>query len=89
MTDDIVTAVTHVGTGLGGAGAVGMLMKWLQGKEAARMETTLAVLMEKVDQLVKSHEKNEGLAERIALAEQSIKAAHERLDGVQPPRRRR
>lgn len=86
---DLVAVGTHVATGLGGAGAVGTLLRWMQSREARNVETTLAVLVEKVNQIAESQRKHENFGERLALVEQSLKAAHIRLDGVQPERRKR
>lgn len=86
---DLAATATHVASGLGGAGGVGLLMRLLHSKEAQRMETTLAVLVAKVDQIAESQKKHDNFGERLALVEQSLKAVHERQDGLQTRRRKR
>lgn len=86
---DMAAVGTHVVTGLGGAGAVGALLRWFQGREASRMETTLAVLVSKVDQIADNQKKHDNFGERLALVEQAVKAAHDRVDSLQNDRRKR
>lgn len=79
----------HVGSGVGGAGLVGFAMRFLWGKEQTETATRLALIEEKLTRLLEAQTKHDGYGERLALVEQSLKAVHERLDGVQPPRRKR
>ena len=90
---DIANIATHGGTAILGAGGVGAFMRWLSGKEAQEVSTQLALMAQKIDQLVMAAAKTEGLGERVALLEAAVKAAHERLDRREdddaPPRRKR
>ena len=72
--------VTQAGGAAGAATLVGAFMRWLHGREAAKAETTLALLVQKVDQIAESQKKHDGFGERLALVEQSAKRAHERED---------
>lgn len=78
---DLATTATQVVTGVGGATGVGLFMKWLQGREAAKLETQLALLMQKVDSIAENQKKHDSFGERLALVEQKLTAAWERLDG--------
>lgn len=72
--------VTQAGGAAGAAAIVGAFMRWLHGREAAKAETTLALLVQKVDQIAESQRKHDGFGERLALVEQTAKRAHERQD---------
>lgn len=78
---DLTGVITTGATGLGSAGAVGLMVRWLFGKQQAEVGTRLAVIEQQLAQLVASAQKHDGLGERVALLEASMKAAHERLDG--------
>lgn len=77
---DIAAIATHGGAGLAGAGVVGAFLKWLQGRESVEMATRLALIEQKLDQLVDVGRRGESFGERLALVEQSLKRAHERID---------
>lgn len=77
---DLIATGTNLVTGAGGATLVGALMRWLHGRDQAKAETTLAVLVEKVNQIAELQKKHDTYGERLALVEQSAKRAHERLD---------
>ncbi len=81
---DILSLASHGGTALVGAGGVGAFMRWVSGKEAEAVSTRLALMEQKLDQLVTSAGKHETTGERVALVEQ-------RLDALvaTPPRRRK
>lgn len=73
--------ITHPGTVAGGTGAAVMaFMRWLQGKEAQSVATQLALINQRLEQVTLALQKHEGLGERLALAEQTIKALHSRMD---------
>jgi hypothetical protein len=72
--------VTQAGGAAGAATLVGAFMRWLHGREAAKAETTLALLVQKVDQIADSQKKHDGFGERLALVEQTAKRGHERVD---------
>ncbi len=78
---------THGGVGLAGAGGVGAFMRWMQGREALNVATQLALMSQKIDQLMAQSEKHETMAERLALVEQKAAAAHSRIDDLQSRRR--
>lgn len=78
---DLTNLVTTGATGLGSAGAVGLMVRWLFGRQQAEVSTRLAVIEQQLTQLVAAAQKHDGLGERVALLEASMKAAHERLDG--------
>ncbi len=92
---DVTAIVTHPATtGILGASGVGALMRWLQGKEAASVSTKLALMEQKLDQLVASSTLRAKDGERIALLEQAVRNINDRIDAlVTPPpsieRRRR
>jgi len=86
---DIAALATHLGGAGGAAGVATLLMRWFAGKEATEVATRLALMEQKLDQLVASLLKHEGLGERVALIEASVTAVHERLDGLQSQRRKR
>lgn len=76
-----------------GAGGVGAFMRWVSGKEAQETNTRLALLEQKIDQLVGSSAKADELRETVALLKQTVTALHERLDRIESdlndPRRTR
>lgn len=78
---DYIAIATHAGSGVGGAGIVAALMRWVAGKEAGELRTEMALMRQKLDDVAKVLEKHADLGERVALLEASVKAAHERLDG--------
>lgn len=88
---DIAGLASHGGTAILGAGGVGALMRWLSGKEAQAVSTQLALMEQKIDQLVAGSEKADSMREDVALLKQTVKALHERVDRVEanPPRRGR
>lgn len=90
MSDEILEIGKHVGSGVGGAGLVGFAMRYLWGREQTETATRLALIEEKLTRLLETQEKHNGFGERLALVEQAVKAAHERLDRTQlPPRAKR
>lgn len=79
---DLVTVGTHAASG-GGAGVlVAALMRLFQSREAAAVRTELALLGQQVGALATAIEKQSSLGERVALAEQSLKALHGRVDDL-------
>lgn len=83
---DIGSVLTSTGSALGGAGLIGAFMRWAKSKEAEAVTTDLALIKQQLAQLVESSRKHEGMAERVALLEQSVRALHDRLDGVRKKR---
>ena len=83
MTDelDLVKLGTHAATGMGGAGVVAAFMRWVAGRESQEVATRLALIEQKLDMLMKESAKHDGLSERVALMEASLRAVHDRLDG--------
>lgn len=79
---DIATLATHGGTAVLGAGGVGALMRWLSGRESQEVATRLALMEQKLDQLVAAADKHDGMGERLALLEQSVRVLHERVDAA-------
>lgn len=87
MSDELVELGKHLGTGVGGAGTVGLLMKWLWGKEQGAVATKLAVIEQQLSQISASLAKTESHGERLALLEGAVKTAHERIDALTKRRR--
>ncbi len=77
---DITSLATHSVAAVGGAGGIGALMRWLAGREAQEMTTRLALIEQKLDQLVDVGRKHEAYGERLALVEAKALRAHERAD---------
>lgn len=88
-TDQIIRAGTHLAAGGGGAGLVAWLSRLVQAKESQAITTELALLRNDVNNLSKSIAKHENVNERLALVESSLKAVHERMDGLDPKSKRR
>ncbi len=82
MSDDYSGLASHVGGATGAAGLVAMVMRWFQSQEQRKVETTLALLVQKVDGISESQKKHDGFGERLALAEQKVDASHRRTDEV-------
>ena len=81
VSDDLVqSALTHGATTLAGAGGVGALMRWLAGKESEQVATRLALMEQKLDQLVAASEKTASLAERVIEARRGPLVAGQALD---------
>ncbi len=78
----------HVGLAGGPAVILGIIQRWFHSAAQNKLETTLAVLVAKVDEIAKAQAKHDSYGERLALAEQSVKACHDRLDGLQRGRRK-
>jgi hypothetical protein len=57
------------GTGLGSATAVGLLFKFLLGKQSIEVTTKLAVIEEQLKQLVAAVAKHDDLSERLTKLE--------------------
>ena len=93
MPDPIsaMDVITHPGTVAGGSGiTVAAIFRWLQGREARELSTQIALMQQKLDAMAVAMEKHSGMGERLALAEQSLKALHSRMDAYDSnPRRRR
>lgn len=79
--NDIIEIGKHVGTGVGGAGVVGVLMKWLWGREQTETAVRLKVIEEKLEALLKAQSKADELSERVAVLESKLDAINKRLDG--------
>ena len=77
---DFVALATHAGTGVAGAGVVGAFLKWVAGKEAQEVSTRLALMEQKLEQILASQTRHESFGERLALAEAKAIRAHERID---------
>lgn len=77
---DLVTLATHGGVGLASAGGVGAFLKWVAGKEAQEVSTRLALMEQKLEQILMSQQRHESFGERLALAEAKALRAHERID---------
>lgn len=79
--DAVGSAVAH-GVGALGSGGIGAwLMNFLRSKGEREVATQLALLRSDMDRVLKSIDKHDTLAERVALLEASAKALHARLDG--------
>lgn len=72
----------HVGSGVGGAGLLGIFLKWAWGREQSEVSTRLAVIEQQLSQIVSSLAKTEAHGERLALLEGAVKTAHERIDAL-------
>ena len=86
---DMLGLATHGATGIGSGGVAVFLMRALLGRETTEVSTRLAVIEQQLAQLVASAAKHDGLGERVALLEASLRAYHERMDGLEKPRRKR
>ncbi len=91
MSDDLPNYVSNLGSAGGAAAVVAGIMRWFhsrdqreqEAKRAAdqqRVETTLALLVQKVDGISESSRKHDQLGERLALAELRVVASHTRQD---------
>lgn len=78
---DMVALGTHGGVGVVAGGIVGFLSRLVQSRESQEVATRLALIEQQLASMAKSLEMLGGLAERVALLERDVKAAHERLDG--------
>lgn len=87
LLDTDATSLIGHGVGALGSGGIGAwVMNFLRSKGEREMATTLALLRNDMDRVLKSLEKTDRLAERVALLEASVTAAHQRLDGKQRKR---
>ncbi len=72
--------VEHVGLAGGPALVLGFIQRHLHSASQSKLETTLAVLVAKVDQIAVTQSKHDSLGERTALNEKLAEASHKRLD---------
>ncbi len=92
MSDDVLAEVAKIGgPAVLGAGGVGAFLRWIAGKEAQEVSTRLALMEQKLDQLVTSSLKHESNGERVAVLEQGFETLRDRMDAfvATPPRRRK
>lgn len=83
IDSDTASIVGHVGGALSSGGFGAWLMNFLRSKGEREVSTQLALLRNDMDRVLRSLEKTDTLAERVALVEASVAAAHGRLDGRQ------
>lgn len=86
---DPADLVATVGGPVGAAATVAAVMRWLAGKDAAEVSTRLALMEQKLDQLVAGSEKADSMREDVALLKQTVKALHDRVDRVEAKPARR
>lgn len=92
MSDDVVMEVgKHALSSGGSVGLFALFTRWIEGKRAEEMNTRLALMGQKLDQLVASSAKYEDTGKLAAQLEQRLDALKERLDALvaTPPRRRK
>ena len=82
---DVTVLASHGIPAVASAGGVAAFMRWLAGKEAQEVSTKLALMAQKLDQLVESATKHEKNGERIALLEQSVRNLNDRVDALVTP----
>lgn len=85
---DPVALATHGVTALVGGGSVGAFMRWVSGREAEAVSTRLALMEQKLDQLVAGATKADSMREDLALLKQTVQALHERVDRLDGRKRR-
>lgn len=83
---DMAALGTHGGVGVVAGGLVGFLSRLVQSRESQEVATRLALIEQQLTTVAESLKAQAGLAERVALLERDVKAAHERLDGKRRPR---
>lgn len=84
---DILTAGTHVVSGIGGAGAVGVLMRWLAGKDAVAAREEFILLRADVKQLIADMGEHKKVFEDVVTTKNAVKALFEKVDDMRTANR--
>lgn len=87
--NDAMGIAEHVGLAGGPAVFLGIVQRWFHSAAQSKLETTLAVLVQKVDGIAEAQKKHDSFGERLALVEQKADTAHKRLDDIPTGRRRK
>lgn len=95
VTDQLIRTGTHIAAGGGGAGIVGLWNKWRSEKRDERLErilndqnVALALMKQQLEVIAAELKRHENFGERLALAEQTVKALHERMNAYDGGRAR-